>query len=101
MAARSSRPSSRTSPNVPGNAALAFASGQATTPTEERRQALPQADTSIADYVWLPIRFEGDMPLIDWTTSGGSRTLNDGCKLSSVCVSPANENHVKELRRPQ
>jgi hypothetical protein len=23
-------------------------------------------DTSIADYVWLPLRFDGDMPLIDW-----------------------------------
>ena len=23
-------------------------------------------DTSIADYVWLPIRFEGDRALIDW-----------------------------------
>lgn len=23
-------------------------------------------NTSIADYVWLPIRFEGDMPVIDW-----------------------------------
>jgi hypothetical protein len=24
------------------------------------------ADTSIADYVWLPIRFDGDAPVIDW-----------------------------------
>ncbi|MEV7393016.1 family 43 glycosylhydrolase [Streptomyces sp. NPDC091215] len=23
-------------------------------------------DTSVADYVWLPIRFEGDMPILDW-----------------------------------
>lgn len=23
-------------------------------------------DTSIADYVWLPIRFDGDLPIIDW-----------------------------------
>ncbi|WP_311259007.1 hypothetical protein [Microbacterium sp. WCS2018Hpa-9] len=23
-------------------------------------------DTSIADYVWLPIRFDGDRPIIDW-----------------------------------
>lgn len=23
-------------------------------------------DTTIADYVWLPIRFEGDRPIIDW-----------------------------------
>lgn len=26
----------------------------------------PKEDTSIADYVWLPLRFEGDMPYIDW-----------------------------------
>lgn len=24
------------------------------------------ADTSLADYVWLPIRFDGDVPVIDW-----------------------------------
>ena len=30
-----------------------------------RRMAM-QVDTSIADYVWLPIRFEGDMPRIEW-----------------------------------
>jgi hypothetical protein len=24
------------------------------------------ADTSIADYVWLPIRFDEDLPVIDW-----------------------------------
>ena len=27
---------------------------------------LPEVDTSIADYVWLPLRFTGDMPGIDW-----------------------------------
>lgn len=26
----------------------------------------PFEDTSIADYVWLPIRFDGERPLIDW-----------------------------------
>lgn len=26
----------------------------------------PEADTSVADYVWLPIRFEGDLPIIEW-----------------------------------
>ncbi len=26
----------------------------------------PEADTSIADYVWLPIRFDGCIPVIDW-----------------------------------
>ena len=28
---------------------------------------LASADTSIADYVWLPFRFEGDRPYLDWT----------------------------------
>ena len=23
-------------------------------------------NTAIADYVWLPIRFDGDRPVIDW-----------------------------------
>jgi hypothetical protein len=27
---------------------------------------LPEADTSISEYVWLPIRFDGDIPVIDW-----------------------------------
>lgn len=27
------------------------------------------ADTSVADYVWLPIRFDGDVPRIDWRDS--------------------------------
>lgn len=27
----------------------------------------PEADnTSVADYVWLPIRFDGDRPVIEW-----------------------------------
>lgn len=26
-----------------------------------------ERDTSIADYVWLPFRFEGDRPYLDWT----------------------------------
>ena len=26
----------------------------------------PTADTSVARYVWLPIRFEGDRPFVDW-----------------------------------
>ncbi|WP_210480169.1 family 43 glycosylhydrolase [Naasia sp. SYSU D00948] len=33
-----------------------------TVPLEE----FAEVNTSIADYVWLPIRFEGDMALIDW-----------------------------------
>ncbi|KAB2378930.1 family 43 glycosylhydrolase [Actinomadura montaniterrae] len=28
--------------------------------------AAVEVDTSIADYVWLPVRFEGDMPILDW-----------------------------------
>lgn len=35
-----------------------YTSGSAFTP--------PPVDTSVADYVWLPIRFDRDMPLIDW-----------------------------------
>ncbi len=27
---------------------------------------LPDPDTSIADYVWLPIRFDGEEVVIDW-----------------------------------
>ena len=27
---------------------------------------LGEPDTSLADYVWLPIRFDGDRPYIDW-----------------------------------
>jgi hypothetical protein len=27
---------------------------------------LPQVDVSLADYVWLPIRFDGRVPTIDW-----------------------------------
>ncbi len=26
-------------------------------------------NTSIADYVWLPIRFEGEKPIIEWKDS--------------------------------
>ena len=31
-----------------------------------QKKLLPVANTRIADYVWLPIRFEGDMVYIDW-----------------------------------
>jgi hypothetical protein len=27
---------------------------------------ITEADTSIADYVWLPVRFDGDLPYLDW-----------------------------------
>ena len=30
------------------------------------RRMTMQVDTSIADYVWLPIRFDGEMPVIEW-----------------------------------
>jgi hypothetical protein len=29
-------------------------------------EAKPYPDTSVADYVWLPLRFEGEMPYLDW-----------------------------------
>lgn len=32
----------------------------------DARAAFMDPDTSIADYVWLPIRFDGDMPFLDW-----------------------------------
>ncbi len=41
--------------------------------TEEERKivseapSLESADTSAADYVWLPVRFEGKKPVIEWT----------------------------------
>jgi len=25
-----------------------------------------EPNTSVADYVWLPLRFDGDMPIIEW-----------------------------------
>ena len=30
------------------------------------RRMTMQVDTSIADYVWLPIRFDGETPRIEW-----------------------------------
>ena len=33
---------------------------------DEPMEEFAYVDTSIADYVWLPIRFEGDRPVIDW-----------------------------------
>lgn len=30
------------------------------------RQMMRQVDTSVADYVWLPVSFDGDRPLIRW-----------------------------------
>lgn len=33
---------------------------------EQVSAALRDTNTSVADYVWLPIRFEGNMPILDW-----------------------------------
>lgn len=40
-------------------------------PTGDRSlyNALMEKNTSIADYVWLPFRFDGDMPYLDWKDS--------------------------------
>lgn len=35
----------------------------------DRDADIHKDNTSIADYVWLPIRFEGEMPIIDWKDS--------------------------------
>ena len=34
--------------------------------TDDTPAMADDPDTSIADYVWLPLRFEGDMAFIDW-----------------------------------
>jgi hypothetical protein len=34
--------------------------------TPEVRAVMDAQDTSIADYVWLPLRFEGEMAYLDW-----------------------------------
>lgn len=34
--------------------------------TPEVRQVVREENTSVADYVWLPIRFEGEMAYLDW-----------------------------------
>ena len=43
------------------------------TPTDEPRDeiarqinSLSSQNTSLADYVWLPVRFDGDMAYLDW-----------------------------------
>ena len=33
---------------------------------DEPMEEFAHVDPSIADYVWLPLRFDGDMPIIDW-----------------------------------
>jgi hypothetical protein len=34
--------------------------------TPEIRKVIKDENTSVADYVWLPLRFEGDMALLEW-----------------------------------
>ena len=34
--------------------------------TPEVRRVTDEANTSVADYVWLPIRFDGEMAYLDW-----------------------------------
>lgn len=34
--------------------------------SDEPMEEFAAVDTSIADYVWLPLKFDGDRPLIDW-----------------------------------
>lgn len=41
-------------------------SGDATEDAAVLPQELIDPDTSIADYVWLPLRFEGEMAFVDW-----------------------------------
>ncbi|WP_346618480.1 family 43 glycosylhydrolase [Blastococcus montanus] len=35
-------------------------------PDPELSAEFATADTSVADYVWLPVRFDGGMPVLDW-----------------------------------
>ncbi len=34
--------------------------------TKRIREIIPEENTAIADYVWLPIKFDGEMAYIDW-----------------------------------
>ena len=43
-----------------------FIKGEKPLPSEEKYFADDAANTSISDYVWLPIRFEGEKPVIEW-----------------------------------
>lgn len=43
-----------------------FIKGKGMLPGEEKYFADAKANTSLADYVWLPIRFEGEKPVIEW-----------------------------------
>lgn len=37
--------------------------------SDEPMEEFAHVDTSIADYVWLPLRFDGDTPVIEWHDS--------------------------------
>lgn len=43
-----------------------FASGDGLPAEPDPEFDLWQMDTSLADYVWLPVRFDGDLPVLDW-----------------------------------
>jgi Glycosyl hydrolases family 43 len=43
------------------------ASGAGLPAAGEVPSAWREPNTSVADYVWLPIRFDGDMPYLDWS----------------------------------
>jgi hypothetical protein len=55
-------------PEADSNQESLFRRAYAPEATSDRAQTLnlPEADTSLATYVWLPIRFEGDIPVIEW-----------------------------------
>ena len=43
-----------------------FIKGEKPLPEEEKFFADAAANTSLSDYVWLPIRFEGEKPVVEW-----------------------------------
>jgi hypothetical protein len=59
-------------------------------PIESSGYDLPEfvsdPNISLADYVWLPFRFEGTMPVLDWHDGGGWRTTTSAV-LGQVCRS--------------
>lgn len=44
---------------------------------DEPMEELAHVDTSIADYVWLPIRFDGDRPVIEWRDEWRTEEFED------------------------
>ncbi|SMQ74012.1 family 43 glycosylhydrolase [Agreia sp. VKM Ac-1783] len=45
---------------------------------DEPMEEFAHVDSSIADYVWLPIRFDGDIPVIEWHDSWSPDDYEDG-----------------------